>query len=174
MQTIQERSIRAVEGAIGQASGACGVCAEAAEGGGLRPAVRDERGCRAETTARLAPRRAPLYDPCMAGIFGSESVNEVARMLAAEHAVDDPAIQQIFLVPHADEVRLIEVTTSVRPDGEILPFRFAAGRGVPFRSVVIMVNPTDWERRTELEWPAGLDPTRADLEQLLDQRDPAA
>lgn len=110
----------------------------------------------------------------MAGIVGSDSVNDIARMLAGEHAVDDPSIQQIFLAPHADEVRLIEVTTSVQPDGEILPFRFAAGDGVPFRSVVVMVNPADWERRGELRWPPDLDPARIDVESILDRRDPAA
>ena len=107
----------------------------------------------------------------MAGIFGPETVDTVAKMLAGEHVSDDPGIQSIYLVPHASEVRLIEVTSSVQPDGEILPFRFTeAPPDVPFKSVVVMVNPQDWARRAQLRWPDELDPNTRELERIFERQ----
>ncbi len=107
----------------------------------------------------------------MAGIFGPDTVDTAAKLLAGEHAADDEGIQEIFQVPHATEVRLIEITSSVQPDGEVLPFRFTeAPPEVPVKSVVVLMNPKDWARRAELRWPPELDPIAHDVELIFERR----
>jgi len=106
----------------------------------------------------------------VAGILAPETVDTVAKMLAGEHVADDPGIQSIYLVPHSSEVRLIEVTSSVQADGEILPFRFSPARDVPFKSLVVLVNPKDWARRGQLRWPVELDPNSQQLERIFERQ----
>lgn len=84
------------------------------------------------------------------------SVEIVARMLAGEHMSEDPGIRDVYWAPAANEVRLVEVSDSVRDAGEILPFRFAADPpDVPYPSLVVLLGPGDWQRlsRHELELP---------------------
>ncbi len=77
-------------------------------------------------------------------------------MLATEHKADDDELNAVYWAPHPEEVRLIEVTGSISDRGEILPFRFTPDPpDVPYQSVIILLSPADWERRRELEWPAG-------------------
>ena len=118
----------------------------------------------------MARARGRHYTGDMAGSSGPETIDNVAKMLAGEHVADDPAIQSIYLVPHSSEVRLIEITSSVQPDGEILPFRFPAASDVPFKSLVVMVNPKDWARRGQLRWPVELDPNSQRVEQIFERQ----
>jgi hypothetical protein len=77
----------------------------------------------------------------------SLDVDAIARMLAGEHMQDDAGIREVYLAPAANEVRLIEVTTSVPDNGEVLPFAYAPDPpDVPVRSVVILLGPGDWRR----------------------------
>ena len=79
-------------------------------------------------------------------------------MLAGEHVGDDPNIVEIYWAPHATEVRLVEISAAITKKGEILPFRFTADPpDVPYESVVVLLSPADWERRTDLEWPDGFE-----------------
>lgn len=96
----------------------------------------------------------------MGGIFGSETTDTVAKMLAGEHMKDDAAITCVLRLPDEHEVRLIEITESVPATGEVLPFRFTPDPpGVPYSSLVILLHPDDWKRRDKLDWPPGLDPS---------------
>jgi hypothetical protein len=89
---------------------------------------------------------------------GALSVEVVAKMLAAEHFDDDPNIVEVFWAPHPTEVRLVEVTSSVSDKGEVLPFRFTADPpDVPYQSVVVLLSPSDWQRRGDLDWPEGFE-----------------
>lgn len=84
------------------------------------------------------------------------SVEFVAKMLAGEHMSEDAGIREVYWAPAANEVRLVEVSDSVRDAGEILPFRFAADPpDVPYASLVILLGPGDWQRvrARELELP---------------------
>jgi len=85
-----------------------------------------------------------------------QSVEVTAKLLAGEHVQEDQGINRILWAPAEDEVRLIEVTSSVTDRGEALPFRFSADPpDVPYPSVVILLGPGDWERikEHELELP---------------------
>ncbi|MEI7894816.1 MAG: hypothetical protein WCI05_17095 [Myxococcales bacterium] len=52
------------------------------------------------------------------------NVEQTAKLLATEHLKEDEGIRKILWAPAHDEVRLIDVTTSVSDRGEVLPFRF--------------------------------------------------
>lgn len=94
------------------------------------------------------------------------SVERIAKMLAGEHMSEDPGIREVYWAPAANEVRLVEVSDSVRDTGEVLPFRFTADPpDVPYPSVVILLGPGDWQRVSdgELELP---DLFRAPLQKI--------
>lgn len=89
-------------------------------------------------------------------------------MLAGEHVSDDPNIVEIYWAPHAAEIRLVEISSSVPEKGEVLPFRFTADHpDVPYESVVVLLSPADWQRRKELDWPDGFE----DLERVFERGD---
>ena len=72
---------------------------------------------------------------------------EVAIDLAAVHRAEDPETTDVYVAIAADEVRLVEVSGSLGPAGEVLPFRFAAQpeKGIPYDSVLILLSPEDWD-----------------------------
>jgi hypothetical protein len=77
---------------------------------------------------------------------------------------DDPSIRRVYRVNHEREVRLIEITESVPATGEILPFRFTPDPpDIPFKSLVVLLHPNDWDRRAELDWPPELSPQDVEL-----------
>ena len=90
--------------------------------------------------------------------MSDEPIDEVAKKLAAAHRQEDPETREIFLAPHATEVRLVEVSGSLAPSGEVLPFRFAPSpeHGVPYPSVVVLLSVDDWAsiQRGDLKLPA--------------------
>jgi hypothetical protein len=95
------------------------------------------------------------------------SSSALARFLASEHRKSDPNISQVFWLENDVEVRLIEVTTSVPKEGTVMPFRFTADPpDVPLPSLVILIHPDDWNRRNQLTWPAELDPSKVNPQEL--------
>lgn len=77
------------------------------------------------------------------------STEVVAKLLAGEHMSQDKGIREVYWAPAANEVKLVEISTSVDDAGELLPFRFSPDPpDVPYHSVVILVSPGDWERVT--------------------------
>ena len=84
-------------------------------------------------------------------------IDEVAKELAEAHRKEDPETQEVFLAPHPAEVRLVEVSGSLAPSGEIFPFRFAPSpeHGVPYASVVVLLSIDDWGKiqRGDLKLP---------------------
>ncbi len=88
-----------------------------------------------------------------------KTIEEVARELARAHRAEDAETQHVFLSPHDEEVRLVEVTRSLAPSGEVLPFRFAEDDddGIPYQSVIVLLSEEDWARvdKKELPLPPG-------------------
>jgi hypothetical protein len=88
-----------------------------------------------------------------------QTVEDIARLLAAEHRSEDGAIEAVYWLRHGSEVRLIEVTKSVPASGSVMPFRFMPDPpDVPKPSLVVLLHPDDWARRASLTWPSELDP----------------
>ena len=75
-------------------------------------------------------------------------LRDVAKDLAAAHRAADPKTTAIklFSSPQGDEIRLLEVSAAVPTTGEALPFRFAPApsNGVNYPSVVVLLNPLEW------------------------------
>jgi len=95
------------------------------------------------------------------------SVEDTARLLAQEHLKEDEGTRAIYWAPSDEEVRLVEVSTSVADRGEVLPFRFTSDPpDVPYPSIVILLGPGDWTRveNDELELPASFN---GNLQQLV-------
>ncbi len=80
--------------------------------------------------------------------MSDKDIDEVAKELAEAHRKEDPETREVFLAPHPAEVRLVEVSGSLAPSGEVLPFRFAPSpeHGVPYASVVVLLSVDDWAR----------------------------
>ncbi len=76
----------------------------------------------------------------------SQTVEEAAEDLAATHRHNDPETLEIYRIPAGNEIRLLEVTGSIGPAGDLLPFRFRArpDLGVPYASVVVLASPSEW------------------------------
>ena len=95
------------------------------------------------------------------------NVKALAEFLATEHRKSDANIERIFWLDHPTEVRLIEVTSSVPKDGTVFPFRFAPDPPeVALPTVVVLIHPDDWKRKSELTWPEDLNPTQKSPEEL--------
>jgi hypothetical protein len=95
------------------------------------------------------------------------SVKDAATKLMVEHVKDDPNIEAIYLIEDASEIRLLEITTSVPSTGDVLAVRFPSDSEVPYKSLVVLLNPKDWERQKTLEWPIDLDPARNKVTQIF-------
>lgn len=95
-----------------------------------------------------------------------KTIHQCAVDLAQQHAKADPNMREIYLVPYVEtlmplepEIRLIEVTTAVPHTSEVMPFRFAATEDVPYRTVIVLLNPADWVERSRLQWPDAMNPS---------------
>jgi hypothetical protein len=79
--------------------------------------------------------------------------------LAGEHRKSDPAIVAIYVVPRADEVRMVEVSSAVDTTGEVIPFRFKAQpqNKLPFDTVLVLVSEEEYEllESGKLDLPEG-------------------
>lgn len=94
---------------------------------------------------------------CYTEVMSDKPIDQVAKELADAHRKEDPETREVFLAPHPAEVRLVEVSASLAPSGEVLPFRFAPSpeHGVPYTSVVVLLSIDDWTRlqRGDLRLP---------------------
>lgn len=103
----------------------------------------------------------PLPHPTSRAAIKNMTVRDTALLLAREHIANDAGTTDVFWAPHERDVLLVEVSTSVEDQGEVLPFRFAADPPeVPYESVVILLSPGDWKLVQErtLALPEGFTP----------------
>lgn len=73
---------------------------------------------------------------------------ETAQDLANAHRRVDPETTILLLPdPAQAEIRLIEVSPRSPASGDVIPFPFAArpDLGISYRSVVILLNPSEWQ-----------------------------
>lgn len=86
---------------------------------------------------------------------------DACRMLIRTHSANEPALEQIYLVPDPErqEVRLIEVNPATAPTGELMLFELGKTPDFPFRSVIGEVTPAEWAsiRAGALPLPSGWD-----------------
>jgi len=93
---------------------------------------------------------------------------EEAKELAAAHRKTDPATRVVKFFPaeYPDQLRLLEVTTSVPTTGEVMPFTFSADphHGIDYISTVILLSPDEWNdvRVGKLSLPPGWDISTAE------------
>jgi hypothetical protein len=87
------------------------------------------------------------------------SYEDACRMLIRAHTENEPALEQIYLVPDPErqEVRLIEINPETAPTGELMLFELGRTPDFPFRSVIGEVTASEWEsiRVGALPLPAG-------------------
>lgn len=78
----------------------------------------------------------------------AHTLKDVAKELAAAHREADSKTDTIKLIPSSnlDEIRLLEVSSSVPSTGEVLPFRYAPDpdHGIDYASVVVLLSPDEW------------------------------
>lgn len=95
-------------------------------------------------------------------------IKEVAKKLADAHRAADPATEMIKYFPDAagDQVRLLEVSTAAPTTGEVLPFQFGSdpSHGIDFKSVVILLSPSEWQavQENKLSLPTGWELAKAE------------
>ncbi len=89
-----------------------------------------------------------------------QAVEIAAKLIAVEHMAQDDGITDVYWAPAENEIRLIEVTTSVEDGRGPFPFRFTPDPpDIPFPSVVIQVGPGDYARlrQQQLDVPDGFE-----------------
>jgi hypothetical protein len=59
---------------------------------------------------------------------GSPSDTDRGKGTCRGHRKEDPETREVFLAPHPGQVRLVEVSGSLAPSGEVLPFQRRARR----------------------------------------------
>ncbi len=89
----------------------------------------------------------------------SPEVNTQARELAREHRKSDPDIIAVYVVPRADEVRIVEVSDSVGTTNEVIPIRFSKNptEGLPFDTVIVLMSKEEYKAYEDgdLDLPEG-------------------
>jgi hypothetical protein len=82
-----------------------------------------------------------------------------ALSLAREHRQSHPELVAIYVSPWADEVRLVEVSSSMVTTGEVIPFRFSArpDRGLPLPTRIVLVSEEEFKliKGGDLDLPEG-------------------
>jgi hypothetical protein len=91
---------------------------------------------------------------CGASLMVNERLKQAAGTLARQNAESDPAIEEIYLFPAANQIRLVEIDSSVAPSDQIEPFYFGAdpGNGLEYASAIALIRP---EERGTLPPPTG-------------------
>jgi hypothetical protein len=93
----------------------------------------------------------------------SRTYRETAEDLAGAHRKVDPTTTTILLVPDPAqaEIRLLEVSASAPWSGDVIPFPYdpRPDLGVFFPSVIILLNPREWQdvEAGRLPLPVGWD-----------------
>jgi len=76
------------------------------------------------------------------------AIKKQAEDLAQANREVEPTISDVYWFPHAEEVRLVEIDTSVSasPDGEVHPFHFrpSPSDGLPAPSDVALISPEEF------------------------------
>lgn len=83
-----------------------------------------------------------------------ERLWNAAALLARNNAESDPAVEEIYLFPGSNQIRLIELDATVPPSGAIEPYYFGADpqSGLEFASAIALIRP---EERGRLRPPDG-------------------
>ncbi len=85
---------------------------------------------------------------------------EAAEQLAKSHRAEDEATEEIYFSfdEERGEIQMVEVSGSVGPSGEVVPFRFAERDDVPFPTVLVLLSPGEWEdvQNGAIDWPREL------------------
>lgn len=88
-------------------------------------------------------------------------VIEQAKILAKMHVKLDNTITNIWVSPHSEEIRLIEISQMTMFVGEVYGWRYASApeSGLTLPSVLILLHPTEWEmiKNGGLHLPEGWD-----------------
>lgn len=81
-------------------------------------------------------------------------VRNAAIHLAEMNAGAEPAIEEIYLFPSDEEIRLIEVDSTAIPSEEITPFYFdpSPEDGVPFPMGIAMIRPAERKLKPPSSW----------------------
>ena len=95
------------------------------------------------------------------------TIQSAARELARGHANSEPGIQEIYLFPSEEEIRLIEIDATTYPSEAITPFYFRRDpvNGLPFPTAIALIRPEErrlpppedwgeWDQATRI-WPEG-------------------
>lgn len=86
-----------------------------------------------------------------------KTYDQAVRTLARWHGDEDGNGLEVYSIPDpvGQVIRLIEVSTEF-PTADIRAFTFGSSADFPFKSSVIQITPTQWERllRGELSLPA--------------------
>jgi hypothetical protein len=84
----------------------------------------------------------------------NEDIRAAAQKLAEANIEAASEIQEIYLFPDEEEIRLVEIDPTTLPGKEITPFYFAPdpADGIPFRSAIALIRPEEKER---LSLPSG-------------------
>ena len=82
-----------------------------------------------------------------------DDIETAARRLADVNAETEPNVQEIYLFPAVDEIRLVEVDASSLPNKQMTPFYFGPDPvgSIPFRSAIVLIRPEE----THLSPPHG-------------------
>ena len=88
-----------------------------------------------------------------------KTLKETAEALVSKHVEVDPEITHVFLARNENEIRIVEITSSVGTTKEIIPFSFKSRPrlGIHFPTVIILLSPEELEllKKKELELPKG-------------------
>lgn len=102
------------------------------------------------------------------------TVVEQAKILAKMHVRLDSAITNIWVSPHPEEIRLIEVTNMTPFTGEAYTFGYAPApeMGLTLPTSLLLLHPREWEmiEKDELALPEGWN--RTFFTNLYDGEDP--
>ena len=79
-----------------------------------------------------------------------ENIRQVAQRLAIENVLAEPAITRIYLFPSREEIRLVEVDTTMPSQNTVDPYYFGAQplQNLPYRMAIALVNPNDENHAT--------------------------
>ncbi len=77
-----------------------------------------------------------------------EDIQTAAQRLAEANVAAAPEIQEIYLFPDKEEIRLIEIDSTTLPGEKITPFYFNLdpAEGIPFRSAIAAILPAEKQR----------------------------
>lgn len=76
----------------------------------------------------------------------SVSIKETARKLAEENAKSEERIVRIYLFPHEEEVRLLELDESMVESDEVTPFYFGPTPEITAPSGIAVIRPEEFEK----------------------------